>query len=156
MKMVDMKNIILLTSTAILITACTPTVSQRGNMLEDFQIAEVEPGVSKRSDVLKTLGSPTTKSTFDPSVWYYIGQETEKRGIFDPEVVEERIFLAAFDEEGTLEAFEEIDRERMNIPYIRDKTKTYGTEQTVAQELLGNLGRFNRPTGSAATTAGGI
>ena len=122
------KNLFLLTSVAIIIGACTPTVSQRGNMLEDYQVAEVVTGESKRSDVLRALGSPTTKSTFDSNVWYYLGQETEKRGIFDPEVTKERIFLVAFDEEGTLEAIEEIDRERMSIPYVRDKTKTHGNE----------------------------
>ncbi len=127
-------------------------------MLEDYQVAEVVTGESKRSDVLRNLGSPTSKSTFDPNVWYYIGHETEKRGIFDAEVTKERIFLVAFDDEGTLEAIEEINRERLNIPYVRDKTKTHGNERTLAQEFLGNLGKFNPPVGSdsATTTAGGI
>ena len=151
------KKLFLLTASIAIISACTPTINQRGNLLEDYQVSEVVVGESKRSDILRTLGSPTTKSTFDSSVWYYLGQETEKRGIFDAKVTKERIFLVAFDEEGTLEAIEEIDRDRMNIPYVRDKTKTHGNERTIAQELLGNLGRFNPPTGeSAATTGGGI
>lgn len=149
------KNLFLLTSAALIIGACTPTVAQRGNMLENYQVTEVVAGESKRSDVLRTLGSPTTKSTFDSNVWYYLGQETEKRGIFDPKVTKERIFVVAFDEEGTLEAIEEIDRERMNIPYVRDKTKTHGNERTLAQEFLGNLGKFNPQQGSSATTGGG-
>lgn len=151
------KHLFMITTSALIVSACTPVVSQRGNMLEDYQVAEVVTGESKRSDVLRTLGSPTTKSTFDENVWYYIGHETEKRGIFDPKVTQERIFLVAFDEEGTLEAIEEIDRERMNIPYVREKTKTHGNERTLAQEFLGNLGKFN-PQGndSAATTGGGL
>ncbi|NCT40764.1 MAG: outer membrane protein assembly factor BamE [Alphaproteobacteria bacterium] len=139
------------------LSACTPTVSQRGNMLENYQIEEIKVNESKRSDVLRTLGSPTTKSTFDPKVWYYIGQETEKRGIFDPKVTKERIFLVAFNDEGTLTDIEEIDRKRLNIPYVRDKTITHGNERTLAQELLGNLGKFNpQQNSSAATTGGGI
>ena len=98
------KHLFLITASATIISACTPVVAQRGNMLEDYQVSEVVTGESKRSDVLRTLGSPTTKSTFDQNVWYYIGHETEKRGIFDPKVTKERIFLVAFDEEGTLEA----------------------------------------------------
>ncbi|MGB0720212.1 MAG: outer membrane protein assembly factor BamE, partial [Bdellovibrionales bacterium] len=115
-------------------------------------------GQSTRSDVLKNLGSPTTQSTFDNNVWYYIGQETEKKGILDPKVVKERIILVAFDDEGTLQDLQEIDRGRMNIPYVRSKTKTYGNDRTIAQELLGNLGKFNPPTDgdSATRTAGGI
>ena len=126
-------------------------------MLENYQVDDVVTGESKRSDVLRALGSPTTKSTFDSNVWYYIGQETEKRGIFDPKVTKERIFLVAFNDEGTLEAIEEIDRERINIPYVRDKTKTHGNERTLVQEFLGNLGKFNpQDTSNAATTGGGI
>lgn len=149
------KHLFLLITSAAIISACTPVVAQRGNMIEDYQVEEISIGESKRSDVLKTFGSPTTKSTFDQNVWYYIGHETEKRGIFDPKVVKERIFLVAFDQEGTLEALEEIDRSRLNIPYARDKTKTHGNDRTLAQELLGNLGRFNPQEGSAATTGGG-
>ena len=66
--------------------ACSPTVAQRGNLIEDYQLAEIKVNESTRSDVLRTIGSPTTQSTFDPDVWYYIGQEMEKRGILDPEV----------------------------------------------------------------------
>lgn len=148
------KNLFILTLSALIIAACTPTVAQRGNMLEDYQLEEIVSGESKRSDVLRNLGSPTTKSTFDSNVWYYIGQETEKRGIFDPKVTKERIFLVAFDDEGTLEAIKEIDRERMNIPYVRDKTKTHGNERTIVQEFLGNLGKFNPQDGSSATAGG--
>ena len=149
---------LLLTLSIVLVgSACTPTIAQRGNMLEDHQLAQVTAGVSSRSDVLRNLGSPTTKSTFDNNVWYYIGQETEKRGILDPEITSERIILAAFDDEGILQTLSEIDRERMNIPFERDKTPTHGNERTVVQELLGNLGKFNpNQQASSATTGGGI
>lgn len=143
-------------ATSLSASACTPVVAQRGNMVEDFQLEQVTPMESTRSDVLRSLGSPTTKSTFDPNVWYYIGQETHKRGIFDPEIVEERILLVAFNEEGYVEAIEDVDRERLNIPYVRDKTPTHGNEVTAVQQFLGNLGKFNpNQRGSSATTGGG-
>lgn len=144
--MQESKIFSLIIGCALILGACTPTISQRGNMLQDYQIADVSVGESTRSEVLRALGSPTTKSTFDPLVWYYIGQETEKRGILDPEVIKERIFLVAFNEEGVLEAMKEIDRERIDIPYVREKTPTHGTERTVVQDLLGNLGKFNPQT----------
>ena len=126
--------------------ACSPTIAQRGNMLEDYQVVEIKKGESSRSDVLKNLGSPTSKSTFDNNVWYYIGQKTEKRGVFDPKVVEEKIYLVAFDDEGIVEAIQPITRERMSVPYARDKTQTHGTDTTVVKQLLGNLGKFNPQT----------
>lgn len=122
---------------------CTPTVAQRGNMLEDYQVEQIITGIHTRTDVLRLLGSPTTRAPFDEDIWYYIGQETEKRGILDPKVVEERIVRVAFNEEGIVQRIEEIDRERIDIPVARAKTPTHGNEMTVMQQLLGNLGRFN-------------
>lgn len=134
---------------ALNLSACTPTQAIRGNIVEDFRMAELTPGVSSRTNVLKSLGSPTTKAPFDDNVWYYIGQKTEKKGVFDPKVVDEKIVMAAFDEQGILESLEEIDAERMDIPRVRRKTKTGGNDVTVMEQLLGNVGRFNAPDVSA-------
>ncbi len=125
--------------------ACTPVTSQHGNLLEDFQIAEVTEGESSRSDVLRALGSPTAQSTFNNNVWYYIGQETEKHGILDHEVVNERVITVTFNQEGIVESISDASPERENIPYARSKTPTHGNDLTFTQQLLGNMGRFNTP-----------
>lgn len=126
--------------------ACTPTKAVRGNMIQDYRLAEAVPGEDTRSDILRKLGSPTTTAPFDENVWYYIGQVTQKRGVFDPEIVEERIIMAIFDEEGVLEHIEDIDRERMDFPVVRRTTPTAGTETSTMQQFFGNLGRFNPQT----------
>ncbi|MCI5060080.1 MAG: outer membrane protein assembly factor BamE [Alphaproteobacteria bacterium] len=149
------KTLFLSIMIAVLIGACSPTVNTRGNIVEDFRMREITPGVSTQTNVLKSLGSPTTKAPFDENVWYYIGQTMEKKGIFDPEVTEEKVVVVAFDEEGIVQTIEEIDSERLNVPKVRRKTHTGGNEITVMEQLLGNIGRFNKPTGSAARTAGG-
>jgi outer membrane protein assembly factor BamE (lipoprotein component of BamABCDE complex) len=131
---------------ALLIGACSPTVAIRGNMLEDYQLAELKPGQSTRSDVLRSLGSPTTQSTFDSNVWYYIGQETEKHGILDPEITKERVVVVAFTDEGIVQEAKDVDRAHIDIPYSRDKTPTHGNDVTIAQQFLGNLGKFNPNT----------
>ena len=113
-----------------MITACTPMVAQHGNMLQDFQIEEIQPGTDTRSDVLRIFGSPTTQSTFNNDVWYYIGQETEKRSI---------------------STVEHLDGDRQNIPYARTKTPTHGNDLTFMQQLLGNLGRFNGASSQKTT-----
>lgn len=153
--MKKMKYYSLLLGSVAMISACTPTQASRGNMVEDYRLAEVVPGVSTKTNVLQSLGSPTTQAPFDDNVWYYIAQKTEKRGVFDPEVVDEKIVVVAFDDEGIVQVAQEIDSDRLEVPRVRRKTPTGGNEVTVLQQLLGNVGRFNRPEGSAATTAGG-
>ncbi|MGB4058072.1 MAG: outer membrane protein assembly factor BamE [Alphaproteobacteria bacterium] len=141
------KTTLLLASAGFLglvLPACTPTVSQHGNMLEDHQIKTVIPGIHTRSDVLRILGSPTTQAPFNENLWYYIGQETEKSGILDPEVTKERIVLVLFNEAGTVEQVREMPKgSRLDVPIERGKTPTHGNDVTIMQQFLGNLGRFN-------------
>ncbi|GJL84947.1 MAG: outer membrane protein assembly factor BamE [Micavibrio sp.] len=129
------------------ISACTPTVAQRGNTLENYQVDEIVANVHTRSDVLRLLGSPTTQATFDENIWYYIGRTTEKHGIFDPEVVEERVVAVAFNEEGVVTYIGDIDGQKIDVPISDDSTPTHGNELTVMQQLLGNVGRFNPTSG---------
>ncbi len=125
------------------IVACTPVTAQRGNLVQDHQIESLQVGESTQSDVLRTLGSPTTQSTFNTNIWYYLGQETEKHGILDSEVAQERVVAVHFSEDGVIQSIESPDNQREDIPYARVKTPTHGNELTFTQQLLGNLGRFN-------------
>ncbi len=124
--------------------ACTPTVSQRGNMVDEVRMKEIAPGVHTRSDVLRLLGSPTTQAAFNDNTWYYMGQETQKHGILDPEVTKERIVVVNFNEDGTVAQVKEMPAGiRTDIPIERTKTATHGNDMTIMQQFLGNLGRFN-------------
>lgn len=134
----------------LVLVACTPTQSTRGNIVEDFRLKEITPGVSNRTNVLRSLGSPTTVAPFDDNTWYYIGQKMEKKGVFDPEVVEEKVIVVAFDEKGIVQTIDTVDNERLDVPTVRRKTHTGGNEVTVMEQLLGNVGRFNRPTDSGS------
>ena len=141
-------KVLLISATLTALGACTPVVAQRGNMLEDYQPQELQPGVSMKSDVLRVLGSPTTQATFDENTWYYLGQKKEKRGIMDAQVAEERVVVVKFKPDGVLDDFYDAEGDRMDIPYARTKTPTHGNELTFMQQLLGNMGRFNTPKSS--------
>lgn len=148
-----MKRKILLPAALLVLAACSPTVAERGNMLEDYQLREVTAGVSTRSDVLRALGSPTTRSPFDDNAWYYIGQETKKKGILDPKITKERIVEVKFAEDGTLASLRELPKgAHLDIPIERSKTTTYGNEVTIMQQMLGNVGRFNKEQGKSSPT----
>lgn len=143
-KMKHFRRLLSATALGLLLAACTPTQATHGNIVEDYRIAEIVPGVSTRTNVLKSLGSPTTTAPFDDTVWYYLGQKTEKTGIFDPEVVDEKIVVVSFNEEGVVETISPIDANRIDVPRVRRKTPTGGNEVTLLEQMLGNVGRFNK------------
>lgn len=149
------RTILCLLLSCVTIAGCTPTQATRGNIVEDYRIEEIVPGVSTRTSVLQSLGSPTTEAPFDENVWYYIGQKTEKRGIFDPKVVDKKIVVVAFNPDGVVQTIDKVNADQIDVPRVRRKTPTSGNEITVMQQLLGNVGRFNKPKGKAVDTAGG-
>jgi outer membrane protein assembly factor BamE (lipoprotein component of BamABCDE complex) len=151
----NLRIVLCLTLSCAAIAACTPTQATRGNIVEDYRMAEIVPGVSTRTSVLQSLGSPSTEAPFDENVWYYIGQKTEKTGIFDPKVVDKKIVVVAFNNDGIVETIDKVDADQIDVPRVRRKTPTSGNEITVLQQLLGNVGRFNTPKQSAVDTAGG-
>lgn len=158
-----MKNTVLTLSLAlfslICLAACTPTQSNRGNIVEDFRLSELTPGISTRTNVLKSLGSPTATAPFDSNIWYYMGQKMEKKGIFDPTVTDEKIVVASFDDNGILQSLENKNNQRVDVPVVDRTTPTGGNEITAIEQILGNVGRFNRTGGddnAAGTASGGV
>lgn len=137
------------------LTACTPMTATRGNLLDDYQMKEIQPGVDTRDDVVRKIGSPTTVAPFDDNTWYYMGQKTSKKGILDPKITEERIVVVTFAEDGMVDKVMQRADGREDIPIVQRKTPTTGNDYTFVQQLLGNLGKFNKPRENAATTAGG-
>ena len=147
-----MKNVItaFLIAFSLTAAACTPTVNMRGNLVDNYKLAKIQKGVDTRTDVLQKIGSPTTVAPFDDSVWYYLGQTTEKRGIFDDQVISERTLVVTFTPDGIVQDIKDVKGKRQDIPYVDRATPTSGNETTVMQQMLGNLGKFNKeggPTG---------
>lgn len=131
-------------ASVLALSACAPTRNVHGNILQEQQVASVQAGTDTQTDVLRKLGSPTTRAPFDDNVWYYMGQETEKRGILDDRVKKERVVVVMFDEAGIVKSVQDVDNRRIEVPYEREKTPTSGNEITVLQQLLGNVGKFSK------------
>ena len=95
---------------AAALTACTPRVATRGNLVEDYRLEQVHTGTSTKADVATILGTPTTVSTFDDNVWYYIGQRVETVAFYAPEVTKRRVLRMQFDpSSGVLQDLKQLD-----------------------------------------------
>ncbi|NNG05135.1 MAG: outer membrane protein assembly factor BamE [Inquilinus sp.] len=126
------------------VAACSPVVATRGNLIDDTRLEQVAVGRSTVNDVASLFGSPSTVSTFDPKVWYYFGQRTEKTAFFDPEIVERRVVLVEFSEYGVVRRIEELGLEDgLPVELVERETPTLGRRLTVLEQLIGNFGRFN-------------
>ena len=133
-----------------LVAACSSTIATRGNLLDESRIGAVQPGATK-NDVIAAWGSPTTVGTFDDSTWYYMGQRTKKVAFFDPKVTERKVIAVRFDSADRVAAVDQLDeKDGQRIDVVDRETPTSGKDLTVAQQLLGNLGRFSGKTGGGS------
>lgn len=141
------KTVLLLTGVATLalqLSACTPTVETRGNMLSPTKLAQIEPQASIRADVQRIWGPPTAVAPFDGSTWYYIGETTSQQGVFEAKVKERQIVQVTFDDSNTVTDIAMIDpAQGRDVDFVDRRTPTAGREFTAFEQFIGNLGRFN-------------
>ena len=129
------------------LSACTPIVRSHGNIVDDAQLEQVKPGVSRQADVVAVLGTPSAEGTFNPNEWYYIGQVTKQTAFFAPEVKNRDVVKVTFDPvTGTVTKVERLDKSAgQEIDLVERKTPTAGHNMTIMEQVLGNVGRFNPP-----------
>ncbi|MFM7346368.1 MAG: outer membrane protein assembly factor BamE [Tagaea sp.] len=124
-------------------------IDVRGYVPNDDDLAKLEPGRQSRDEVQQILGSPSSMGVFDAEQsWYYIYRKTSTTAFFEPEVLEQRVVVVHFDRQGTLRDVRRYALEDgLIVDPVTRTTPSPGRELSFLEQLLGNVGRFNRPGG---------
>ena len=135
----------LLLSALLLTAACAPKITTHGNMLPKHQIEQVKVQESGREDVQRLWGPPSATSAFDNNTWYYIGETDSQKGIFEHVVEKRQTIKVVFDEQDRVAEVTTVDPKLgHDVKIVSRKTPSAGKEYTVAQQFIGNLGKFNK------------
>jgi outer membrane protein assembly factor BamE (lipoprotein component of BamABCDE complex) len=139
---------------ALAVAACAPTVAQRGNVPDPDKLAELKPGDTK-DKVVQTIGSPSTIGTFSDKKWYYISRKTEKVAFFDPKTVDQQVVEVVFDQDDKVQEIRKLNlNDAYDVDLVGRSTPTAGKSMTVMDQLLGNIGRFNKAGGGKGPGGG--
>ncbi len=123
--------------------ACAPTIANNGFQAVDLKPKDVKVG-DTRSSVLLRLGSPSTQGTFDPNVWYYISQQTERYAYYLPRVQKREVVAITFDKDEKVSGVKDLTlKDGYQIAYDRNATPTRGRQLNWIEQLLGNIGHGN-------------
>lgn len=130
----------------VFLAGCTPARNTHGNLVSDIRYNQVRPYETTRYELRQIWGPPTAVAPFTGGdTWYYIGQKSEVMGIFKEEITDRRIIRVDFDDAGTVVQLAELDPEAgQEVDPVNRQTPTAGKEFTILQQLVGNLGRFNK------------
>jgi outer membrane protein assembly factor BamE (lipoprotein component of BamABCDE complex) len=127
----------------VALAGCGNDVYQHGHLPDPEKIAEVKPGTTTKSDIIKLLGSPSSVSTFDDKTWYYISRRTEQIAFFEPKVLDQQVFIVNFDDSGVVRDLDHRSlTDARSIPMAPGATPAPGREMSFLEQLLGNVGRF--------------
>ena len=129
---------------ALGLPACAPEVSTHGYRFDEAALAQLEPGRTTRDEALQLLGSPSSVATFDEQVWYYVSQRTERMSFYQEEVVDQQVLAITFDDSGVIRSIERQELgDARELALVERETPTSGSELSMLEQFLGNLGRFN-------------
>ena len=127
------------------LAACSPRVDLRGNEIHLEDIATIEIGVHTKDHVLNKLGSPSNQSSFGQDTWYYMSERTETTAFFAPELKERQIIVVKFNQHGVVEDLDILGKDiAENVEPAERTTPTAGNTLNVIEQLMSNLGRFNK------------
>lgn len=131
--------------TTLALGACEGRVAVHGNPIDADELARLAPGRQSKADVIGLLGSPSSTPAFDDKVWYYMSDRERTLAFFAPETMERQIVALSFDEQGVLASVETFGLERgQEVEVVSRETPSFGQSPTILQQMLGNLGKFNK------------
>ena len=129
-----------------LLAACSPNLSNHGNIPDVEIVKSIRLGKSNRDQVQAMLGTPSAVATFDKEAWYYVGSRTSQIAFWEPDLLERKVLVIRFDKKGVVQQVERIGKQDgRDVQIVDRKTPTRGKELTVLEQLLGNVGKFTGP-----------
>lgn len=130
---------------AMTLTACAADINPRGNEPSPELLAQIEPGRQGRNEVRALLGTPSTTSAFGDETWYYISAMTAQWAYRATDERERQVVAISFDDRGVVSEVRRMDQSAgREVKVVERETPTPGRDETILQQLLGNVGRFSK------------
>ena len=106
---------------------------------------------TNKNDILKLLGSPSTKSSFDNDLWIYIERKTQKTSLLgsNNKIITNRVLILELNSMGLLAKKELLDINNMqNIKFTEKTTETAIKKNTFVYDFLSSMRqKINDPLG---------
>ena len=107
---------------------------------------------TNKNDIVKILGPPSTKSTFDNDVWIYIERKTTTKKLFKlakEKILVNNVLVLEIDSYGLLVKKEFYNMEKMNdLDFSKRTTETIYTKKSFVYDFMSSMRqKLNDPLG---------
>ena len=149
-----MKNLFIFILIALFFSACNlkKVEKHHGVHFLNKKQEKLTPNVSNKNDILKLLGAPSTKSTFDNDLWIYIERKTDNSSltVFGSEtIIANNVLILEINSMGLLQKKEFLDLKSMNsINFTEKTTESQFKKNTFVYDFLSSMRqKINDPLG---------
>jgi len=139
---------------SLFISACTLKKAEKhhGVRFLNKKQEKLTVNQSNKNDILKLLGSPSTKSTFDNNLWIYIERKTGSSSLvkFGGErIIVNNVLLLEINSMGLLETKEFLDLNNMQeLRFAEQTTENQYKKNTFVYDFLSSMRqKINDPLG---------
>ncbi|MFL5265155.1 MAG: outer membrane protein assembly factor BamE [Stellaceae bacterium] len=139
------------------VASCSPSIEQRGHLPTAEKIAEIRAGSTTKDEVTKILGTPSSVSVFNnDKSWYYISRRTAQTAFFQPDVLDQQVYIVSFDDQDVVKTVDhKVLEDGKEITPVARATPAPGRELSFLEQVIGNLGKFNSAGGASSSGGGG-
>ncbi len=107
---------------------------------------------TNKNDILKLLGEPSTKSSFDNDVWIYIERKTSRDSIYKlgkEKLIVNNVLVIEIDDSGLLASKKFYNKDKMNdLKFIEKSTASTYSKRSFVYDFLSSMRqKINDPLG---------
>ena len=115
---------------------CAPVMKLHGYQLEDIlQNKTQENGISTKSDLIASYGSPSIKIEDVGNTWLYLTTTKERKVFTEDESLAQIVFEFNFDSDDILISQGVYDESQLDLKYNISQTYNYGTKYSILDQL---------------------
>jgi len=147
-------NKIIIITIFLLISNCTlnKVVKHHGVHYLDKKQEKLILSNTNKNDIIKILGPPSTKSTFDNDVWIYIERKTTTKKLFKLariKILVNNVLVLEIDRYGLLVKKEFYNMEKMNyLDFSKKTTEAIYTKKSFVYDFMSSMRqKLNDPLG---------
>ena len=136
----------------IFILSCTTNkvVKHHGVHFLDKKQQKLEINTTNKNDIIKLLGEPSTKSSFDNDVWIYIERKISTGSIFKlgkEKLITNNVLVLEIDDLGLLANVKFYDKNTMNdIEFVSTSTDSVYKKRSFVYDFLSSMRqKINEP-----------
>ncbi|MCP4355534.1 MAG: outer membrane protein assembly factor BamE [Proteobacteria bacterium] len=124
----------------LFLAACsTGTKSIKGSLIKDNEISQLRAGTHSKQQVIQILGTPSSKSTLNDDLWYYITDHTITKPLKRTKVSKRQVLILNF-KDNILDKVTNLDESSSkSFRPEEEKTESQGKKLTIFDQIIQNL-----------------